>query len=189
MYGDYATTAMMTGDIVCGLESTASILYYKDAVTYPDNTHEPLELVALPFPAFAGKEKTVMQRGVGLGAVRTTQTAAAAAAVFLEWITETETNLEFVTAGGYLPVRREAFEALLNGAHGTLADVRAESLYEAITTLYRDYSFYTPPLFERYGALQKRFDSAALEALSAARGMEGSASAGTLALVRAACEE
>lgn len=61
-----------------------------------------------------------MQRGVGLGAVRTTQTAAAAAAVFLEWITETETNLEFVTAGGYLPVRREAFEALLNGAHGTL---------------------------------------------------------------------
>ena len=120
LYGDYATTAMMTGDIVCGLESTASILYYKDAVTYPDNTHEPLELVALPFPAFAGKEKTVMQRGVGLGAVRTTQTAAAAAAVFLEWITETETNLEFVTAGGYLPVRREAFEALLNGAHGTL---------------------------------------------------------------------
>ena len=80
--------------------------------------------------------------------------------------------MEFVTAGGYLPVRREAFEALLNGAHGTLADVRAESLYEAITTLYRDYSFYTPPLFERYGALQKRFDSAALEALSAARGME-----------------
>lgn len=37
----YATTAMMTGDVVCGVESTASIMYYKDTVTFPDNTSLP----------------------------------------------------------------------------------------------------------------------------------------------------
>lgn len=40
----YATTAMMTGEVVCGLESTASIMYYKDTVTFPDNTSLPLRL-------------------------------------------------------------------------------------------------------------------------------------------------
>ncbi|MBQ4133617.1 MAG: extracellular solute-binding protein, partial [Desulfovibrionaceae bacterium] len=62
----YATTAMMTGDTVCGIESSASILYYKDRMTLPDNTTMPLRLRILPVPEFRGGKSLAIQRGSGL---------------------------------------------------------------------------------------------------------------------------
>ena len=53
LLGGYSTTAMMTGEAVCGIGSSASILYFKDTVTLPDNTTMPLTLKALPVPHFA----------------------------------------------------------------------------------------------------------------------------------------
>ena len=53
LLGGFATTAMMTGESLCGIESTASVLYFKDTVTFPDNTTMPLRLRIFPVPSFA----------------------------------------------------------------------------------------------------------------------------------------
>ncbi len=49
----YATEPLRTGDAVASVASSASVLYYADTVTYPDNTSEPVEIISLPCPTFA----------------------------------------------------------------------------------------------------------------------------------------
>ena len=43
------------------MASSASVLYYSDTVTYPDNTSEQVEIASMPYPVFEGGEKLVMQ--------------------------------------------------------------------------------------------------------------------------------
>lgn len=74
----YSNTQIMTGEVVAGLGSTASILYYNDTVTYPDNTSEPINLQILPPPTSKGKDLLVTQAGVGLCAYKTTEQKAEA---------------------------------------------------------------------------------------------------------------
>ena len=40
--------------VLCGLGSSAAILYYNDTVTYRDGTQEPMDLHVLPMPKTAG---------------------------------------------------------------------------------------------------------------------------------------
>ena len=78
----YSNTQVMTGEVMAGLGSTASILYYNDTVTYPDNTSEPMNLQIIPPPTAKGEELLVTQAGVGLCANKTTEQKAEAAEVF-----------------------------------------------------------------------------------------------------------
>ncbi len=50
----YSNTQVMTGEVAGGMGSSASVLYYNDMVTYPDNTTEPMNLQILPMPHAAG---------------------------------------------------------------------------------------------------------------------------------------
>ena len=108
----YSNTQVMTGEVVAGLGSTASILYYNDTITYPDNTSEAMDLHILPMPKAAGKDLLVTQAGVGLCASKTTEQKAEAAAVFARWLTEPERNLAFCVGSGYMPVTQEAFDKI-----------------------------------------------------------------------------
>ena len=162
----YATTAMMTGAVVCGLESTASIMYYKDTVTFPDNTSLPLRLKVLPMPVFEDGKPFAVQRGVSLCALRSTPEKEQAAYVFCKWITEEETNLGFVISAGYLPVKTEAYQRLLDGKRPAFPDESYRSLYEAVGVLHAGYTFFIPPLFDEYGSTEKAF-SASLRSIFA----------------------
>lgn len=108
----YSNTQVMTGEVVAGLGSTASVLYYNDTVTYPDNTSEPMNLQVLLMPAADGKDKLVTQAGVGLCAYKTTEQKAEAAVVFARWLTESERNLDFCVETGYMPVNNDSFEKI-----------------------------------------------------------------------------
>ncbi len=163
----YGTAPMMTGDIAANIGSSASILYFKDEVTYADNTKEPLNLMTLPVPVFQDGKRLAVQRGVGLCAVNTTPEKAEAAKLFIKWFTETQTNLDFVTQTGYLPTKTEHYRMLFDGY--SIDDPKYRQLYESVSTLYREYEFYTPPLFESYGALEKKFDKTLKQVLLEAR--------------------
>ena len=95
--GGYATESIRTGDSIVSVASSASILYYSDVVTYPDNTSEEITIVSRPCPVFENGEKLVMQRGAGFCTVRSTPEREQAAVTFLKWLTEPEHNVEFVT--------------------------------------------------------------------------------------------
>lgn len=151
----YSNTQVMTGEVVAGLGSSASILYYNDTVTYPDNTSDPMDLRVLPMPGAAGKELLVTQAGAGLCATRTTDQKAEAAGVFARWLTEPQRNLEFCVSTGYMPVTQEAFNQIerhsfsseayrrlyttLNAVNGSATAVREPSFsgyYSRIYSLY-----------------------------------------------------
>lgn len=55
----HATEPLRTGDAIVSVASSASVLYYSNIVTYPDNTTEEVEIISLPCPIFEGGEKLV----------------------------------------------------------------------------------------------------------------------------------
>lgn len=146
----YSNTQVMTGDVLCGLGSSAAILYYNDTVTYPDNTQEPMDLHVLPMPKTAGADALMTQAGVGLCAYKTTAQKAEAAALFVRWLTEAERNLDFVAQTGYMPVRSGAFDAILDYGNFPAPAAAYESLYAALKTMREDYTPVSEPRFEGY---------------------------------------
>lgn len=130
----YATEPLRTGDAVASVASSASVLYYANTVTYPDNTSEPVEIISLPCPTFAGGEKLVMQRGAGICTVRSTPERERACVTFLKWLTAPKRNVDFVTQLGYMPVTQTAFANELPSAVRTLDDPMYVSLYQRFST-------------------------------------------------------
>lgn len=108
----YSNTQVMTGETAAGIGSSASVLYYNDKITYPDNTTEPTDLRVFPLPQAGVGTPYATQAGVGLCAYRTTEQKAEAATVFARWLTEEGRNLDLVAAMGYMPVRVGAFEKI-----------------------------------------------------------------------------
>ena len=156
--GGYATEPLRTGDAIVSVASSASVLYYSDVVTYPDNSTEQVEIISLPCPTFEDGEKLVMQRGAGLCTVKSTPAREEACMTFLKWLTEPKRNVDFVTALGYMPVTKEGFDDYLPEAIETLSDPMYASLYEAFLRTRQDYTFYTPPQREDYLDLETRFE-------------------------------
>ena len=100
----YSNTQVMTGEVAGGMGSSASILYYNDTVTYPDNTTEPMDLQIRPMPRAAGGKMLASQAGVGLCALKTTAQKQEAISVFAHWLTDSDRNLAFAAQTGYMPV-------------------------------------------------------------------------------------
>lgn len=163
LLGGYTTTAMMTGEVLCGIESTASVLYYKDTVTFPDNTSIPLRLKVLPVPYFAGAKALAIQRGGGLGLIKSTKEKENAAAVFAKWLTAAENNVPFVMQTGYFPVKSAAYQDFLTRKDMQFQSEKYRELFEAIQKIHSDYEFYVPPFFDSYGEVEKSFSTAQTE--------------------------
>lgn len=137
----------MTGEVAAGLGSTASILYYNDTVTYPDNSSEPMDLHVLPMPHAAGSDALITQAGVGLSATRTTDQKAEAAGVFARWLTEPSRNLEFCVNSGYMPVTEEAFNQI---ADYDFASETYRRLYTTLNTVNQTSTAVREPSFAGY---------------------------------------
>lgn len=152
--GGYATESIRTGDSIVSVASSASILYYSDVVTYPDNTSEDITIISRPCPVFENGEKLVMQRGAGFCTVRSTPEREQAAVTFLKWLTEPEHNVEFVTQAGYMPVTKAAFENELPKAIEGLESAKYTSLYQAYLDTQENYEFYVPPQLDTYLSLE-----------------------------------
>jgi len=153
----YSTTAMMTGEAICGIESIASILYFKDRVTFPDNTHMPLRLRILPVPYFTGAEPLAIQRGSGLCVPKSSEKKEKAAAIFAEWLTQEEHNLPFVMTAGYMPVKSAAYDRIRDPKNIVSPTPNAVELYKTVNRIRDNYRFWVPPYFDGYGELEKMF--------------------------------
>ena len=159
----YAMTAMMTGEVLCGVESTASILYFPDKVTFPDNTSIDLRLKILPVPYFKDGEPLAIQRGGGLGLVKSTKEKELAAAVFAKWFTAVDNNLPFAVEHGYFPVKTTAYEEFLNKDDYSHDSEKHRELFNAIKRIHAECRFYLPEMFEGYVTLEKNFSDAQTE--------------------------
>ena len=143
----YSNTQVMTGQTCAGIGSSASVLYYNDEITYPDNTSEKMNLKVLPMPQQTNKQKVATQAGVGLCAYKTTDVKAEAATVFARWFTEEQRNLNFVLTTGYMPVKTGAFDKISDNSFNSQA---YKNLYKALSTTVATCSFKKEPSFEGY---------------------------------------
>ena len=159
----YATTAMMTGEVLCGVESTASVLYFKDTVTFPDNTSIPLRLKILPVPFFKDGKPLAIQRGGGLGLIKSTKEQERAAVIFAEWLTAEENNVPFVIKTGYFPVKAHAFDNFIERNDALFEDEKYREVYRAVQKIHETYAYYVPPYFDLYGEVEKSFSKAQIE--------------------------
>ena len=158
LYDGYATEPLRTGDAVVSVASSASVLYYSDTVTYPDNTSEKVTITSMPCPVFEGGDKLVMQRGVGMCTVKSTPEREQAAVTFLKWLTEPACNTRFAVSAGYMPTTQEAFDVYLPQEIQSLTDPKYTALYDAYAKTQPAYEFYVPPQLESYQDLEASFE-------------------------------
>ncbi len=158
LYQNYATDLWKTGDVLSYIGSSAGILYARDNVTYADNSTEDIEMAVLPYPVFEGDTPTVMQRGVTLFAHNTEdEKKKEAITVFVDYLAEKEVNIDFVTKAGYVPGTKEAFEGLFADLD-RVENPKYRMLYDAVESMYGEYSFVALPVFENASAVQKSLD-------------------------------
>ena len=154
----YSNTQVMTGDALCGLGSCAAILYYNDTVSYADGTSEPMNLHALPMPQTEGSAPLMTQAGVGIAAHKTTDQKAEAAALFVDWLTEAERNLQFVSDTGYMPVRVGAFDGIDLDTY-EFPEESYVALYSALKDAQETYTPVSEPNFAGYyDSIYKLYD-------------------------------
>lgn len=145
----YSNTQVMTGETLGGLGSCAAILYYNDTVSYPDGTSEPMNLHILPMPMTEGATPLMTQAGVGIAAYKTTDQKAEAAALFVDWLTQPERNLAFVSDTGYMPVRTGAFDDIDLSTYD-FPDESYVTLYTALKQAQQNYTPVSEPSFVGY---------------------------------------
>lgn len=133
----YAADAWKTADLISNVGSTAAILYMRDYVTNPDNTRETIVTNYYPCPVFSGGKVTLLQRGVGLLAIKSTdERKNLGAVVFAKWLAQENSNLNFAMQAGYLPTNKEALPKLLNNPQD-VHNFNYRKLYTCMQQVYK----------------------------------------------------
>lgn len=161
----YATDPLRTADAIVSVGSSASVMYYSDVVTYPDNTSETVRWQIMPAPTFEGGRKLASQFGVGMCTVKSTPERERACITFLKWLTGDAKNVEFVTSIGYLPVKQAAFGEPLSSAVDKLRDRKYASLYGIYAELQKNYEWYVVPQGGGRLEMSERFEKLSRQTL------------------------
>ncbi len=106
--GRYRSDAIKTGDLICYIGSSSSVVYFPAEVTVDDQTSYPIEFGALEAPRFAGGVSCAPQQGAGFAVAKSDERTELACVEFLKWLTEKEQNTSFSIEAGYIPVTKEA---------------------------------------------------------------------------------
>ena len=144
IFDGYGSQLMATGETVAILDTTASIAFLSNTVTFADNTREEYELAILPYPVFQGGEKAAIQQGGGMCVFKSDARREYAAAVFLKWFTSPEQNIRFTLGIGYMPVATQAFNEFLQKQTENIADENIRKLINVKVTMQQQYRFIYP---------------------------------------------
>ncbi len=106
--GKFRSDAVKTGDLICYVGSSSSVVYFPQTVTVDDATSYPIELGALPDPSFEGGQPCAPQQGAGFVVTKSDEKKETACAEFLKWFTAKEQNTDFSVSAGYVPVTKDA---------------------------------------------------------------------------------
>lgn len=106
--GRFRSDALKTGDLICYVGSSSSVVYFPTEITVDDQTSYPIEFAALAAPAFAKGTPCAPQQGAGFVVTKADERTETACVEFLKWLTAKEQNTGFSIEAGYIPVKKEA---------------------------------------------------------------------------------
>lgn len=160
-YGKFGSDDVKTGDTLAYTGSTASSMYFPDNVELDDDSY-PIEYQIVNAPVFEGGESYNVQQGAGMAVAKSDTEHEYAASVFLKWFTQSENNLKFGSASGYLPVRKEANQtATLDRVIEEEQIQIAPKTYDCLTTVmdqFADTAYYVPACFDNGYQTRKILD-------------------------------
>ena len=154
----YATDGWKTGDLISNVGSTAAILYMCDYVTHPDNTREDIITNYYPNPVFSGGKTMLLQRGVGLFAIKNNdERQNLACAVFAKWLAQKKNNLDFAIHAGYIPSNKEALDEVLAKPE-IVHNHKYQKLYKCMQQVYKQGTFLHLPHYPNAGETQRQLE-------------------------------
>lgn len=106
--GRFRSDDVKTGSIVSFVGSSAGATFFPKEVILENDESYPIETVVMEAPQFADNEKCAIQQGAGIAVTKGSEAEIEASVEFLKWFTDTQQNLRFAVASGYLPVKKEA---------------------------------------------------------------------------------
>ena len=106
--GKFRSDAVKTGDLLCYVGSSSSVVYFPKTVTVDDQNVYPIELCALADPRFENGTPCAPQQGAGFVVTKSDKKKEMACAEFLKWFTDKEQNTAFSISAGYVPVKKDA---------------------------------------------------------------------------------
>lgn len=106
--GKFRSDAVKTGDLICYVGSSSSVVYFPQTVTVDDATSYPIQLDALPNPSFEHGKPCSPQQGAGFVVTKSDEKKETACVEFLKWFTAKEQNTDFSVSAGYVPVTKDA---------------------------------------------------------------------------------
>lgn len=150
--GRFRSEDAKIGIIIAFVCSTTGALYFPTEVTIGDDDTYPIECTVLPVPNFEGTDPYIVQQGAGLSVLKSDEAHEYASAVFLEWFTQKDRNINFSVESGYIPVKKDAcdysqIEKVSADAGKELSDICKDTLSLAIDEI-KDYNLYTMPPFK-----------------------------------------
>lgn len=133
--GKFRSDNMKSGDLIGYTGSSSSVAYFPTWIE-KNGIRQDIELIALPYPKFAGGNPFVIQQGAGMCVAKSNPKSEKGAVLFLKWFTEKDQNLNFAMNSGYLPVaidayRNENFQDYIHKLHdGTTGKENIAAVYE-----------------------------------------------------------
>lgn len=109
--GRFRSDAVKTGDLVCYVGSSSSVVYFPKEVTVDDATSYAIEFGARPAPVFTQGKACAVQQGAGFVVTKSDEKAETACVEFLKWFNQKEQSTEFAVSTGYVPATKEACTA------------------------------------------------------------------------------
>ena len=105
--GRFRSDDIKTGNIISFVGSSSGASFFPKEVIADDNNSYPIDMEVYQAPQFKGGEKYAVQQGAGMVVTNASDEEIYASVEFLKWFTNTENNVEFSLASGYLPVTKD----------------------------------------------------------------------------------
>lgn len=141
--GRFCSDDVKTGTIISFVESSAGATFFPKEVILEDDSSYPIETMALAAPQFEGGEQYAIQQGAGMAVTKGSEAEMEASAEFLKWFTDTQQNVRFAVASGYLPVKKEANKMTEIQKTEELDETVEDVMKVAIDTLTQNHLVYS----------------------------------------------
>lgn len=153
----YNQDGVKSGELLAYIGSSAGASYFPAEVIVNEGNSYPIQCRVFPFPVMAGGMSYLTQRGANMAIFASEPSREEAAASFLKWFTSSEENLDFALSTGYLPVKTQAFNLLLERFSSmTMEEAMEKSLQAAFLGMERG-EFYSRITFPGSFELSRLF--------------------------------
>ncbi|MCQ4637648.1 extracellular solute-binding protein [Anaerovorax odorimutans] len=146
-FGRFRSDDIKTGNIISFVGSSSGASFFPKEVITDDEDSYPIDMEVYQAPQFEGGEKYAVQQGAGMVVTKASDEEVYASVEFLKWFTNTENNIDFSLASGYLPVTKDGNDRdALNLSEQS--DKKTAVIVSAAIETVQDNTLYTTKAFE-----------------------------------------